>query len=145
MFNFFKRKKEVSSYDDDNYSVTKKQRDIGYEYAKQLSFAVYDAFVDNTLEMTLEKIEKAIKRIRLYGITDMWYKDGVLYIMLSHPGVFIGVKGNEINTITEQLKRTWKIEDYPISKIKLIEDIKPLSEQLEYIKTCFYYSQGDFE
>jgi hypothetical protein len=109
----------------------RKMTDIERNIAREIGYYYLDKYMpkfdDNAFPLTPEQIElyhsaydKANKDISLLQITAIEFneEENIVYIKLHRPGVLIGERGNNIDGITNKLKK----EINPTIEIKIIED-----------------------
>ncbi len=87
-----------------------------------------------TKETKMEELPKIDEGIERYGITQIKVKRSTVYITLSRPGIFIGLKGENIDRIRNYLSKEFNKK----VKIKLTE------ERLLRNLTNFMYAFSDY-
>jgi ribosomal protein S3 len=85
-----------------NDSLSKVANEIGF-YVRSIS----------------KDVKEATEQMDAMKITEVDYKDGVVSIKSTRPGIVIGRKGELINGITSALQ---KMKDVKVSKVVIIED-----------------------
>jgi len=72
------------------------------------------------------------RELMYYGIHEAWYnpEDSKLHLLLSRPGVLIGVKGSNLDIITNHLKAWAKKNKLKFKGIKIIEDRYPIKDDI---------------
>jgi ribosomal protein S3 len=75
------------------------------------------------------------KDIRQLGITRIEFENDILTIWLNRPGVFIGLKGNNINAVRDLISKEFKRK----IEIKIIEDHLP-----EYLYQYLFWLDEDY-
>jgi hypothetical protein len=94
-----------------------------------------------TNETTPEGLAESEQIVRMYGITDVWLGtiSKTLYIKTKRPGVIIGKRGENINSLEKYLMASQTGFELGVKKIRLIEDNDPL----EYYLYAWYRQFSD--
>jgi predicted metal-dependent RNase len=100
----------------------RKMTDIEKNIAREIGYYYLDKYMPEFDEIDLyhSAYDKANKDISLLQITAIEFneEENIVYIKLHRPGVLIGERGNNIDGITNKLKK----EINPTIEIKIIED-----------------------
>jgi ribosomal protein S3 len=107
---------------------------VAREFARIIGKHVWEEVTDDAMiDEIIERIPKFKTTITdYYRITDMWYEkdSGYLYVKTARPGIIIGVKGANIDAISEKCKKLAEKRNWKFTGIKLKEDLYPLEEDL---------------
>lgn len=110
---------------------------FGAHFRKDM-FAMIGTHYHNEHVHDLMYAEKVINNI---GFTDVWYRNGYLYIESTNPSLIIGHKGSDFNKLEKYIKSRWKM-GFEFKGIRLKEWRK--YSELRYLFNWQYrYSNWD--
>jgi len=112
-----------------NNELTASQ-EMGRRFLQTISDFIWHKHTESQMIDEEPPFKKIREELLAYKITDIDFDsdEGILYIKLARPGVFIGVKGENVNAITEFIKKRMAKTNF--GRIKLIEDRKPIEDDL---------------
>jgi len=93
----------------------------GYPFGKSFRKDIYyqiGRFFFNESGLNREISYERLKRVY---ITDIYYKNGYLYIVSLHPGLLIGKKGVDAEKLNEWMKECWAYH-FPLRGIRFVQN-----------------------
>jgi predicted metal-dependent RNase len=112
------------------------EENVGRELAKIIGQHLWEEITDSAC---IDEIEERIPLFKRsmeenYCISDVWYdgKEGFLFVKTSRPGIIIGVKGANIDAISERCSKWATANSIKFKGIRLREDLHPLKDDLLY-------------
>lgn len=90
-------------------------------FGKKFRCGMYSLIGEHYFQKNGRNHTETKRTLELIGICSVWYRRGYLYIKCSRPGILIGKRGADINTLTEYLKENWQMK-IPFDGIRIVED-----------------------
>jgi ribosomal protein S3 len=103
---------------------------VGRLFAVEYSKHMFEKYKGEGIHPDINNITKAIHCAR---ITNVWYdfETKRVYFQMERPGIFIGVRGADIDATTKFLEAWAKEVKIPFEGIKIKEDLYSLNRALE--------------
>lgn len=126
------------------YSGLDEAHKLGRFFLRDLSDMVFDEIMGgNFADEDDERIPLVERELTSYGISNIYYKNKQIHVVLGRPGVFIGPKGTTIDKIQKRWVALANKNDIEIDQkkpIEIHEDRRPLTEDLLYSVISYYYA-----
>lgn len=100
-------------------------------FGKDFRCKIYSLIGHHYFAKNGHKHSETKKTLELIGISSVWYRRGYLYIKAARPGILIGKRGADVDSLGEYIRACWFLK-FPFKGIRLVED-KEISYFYNYI------------